>query len=120
LKNLLATGGAGFIGTNFVYYWLNKYPEDHIIVLDALTYAGNKENLSGAQKNPEFEFIHGNILDKTLKDRPGHDRRYAINAKKISSELGYTPRESFDIGTPKTLDYIGYFTTNNTNKRSQI
>jgi dTDP-glucose 4,6-dehydratase len=38
MNNLLVTGGAGFIGTNFVYYWLNKYPEDHVVVLDALTY----------------------------------------------------------------------------------
>ena len=66
MKNLLVTGGAGFIGTNFVYYWLNKYPEDHVVVLDALTYAGKKENLSKAQKNPKFEFIHGNILDQPL------------------------------------------------------
>ena len=66
MKNLLVTGGAGFIGTNFVYYWLNKYPDDHIIVLDALTYAGNKENLIEAQKNTKFEFIHGNILDQGL------------------------------------------------------
>jgi dTDP-D-glucose 4,6-dehydratase len=40
MKNLLVTGGAGFIGTNFVYYWLNKYPNNHMVVLDALTYAG--------------------------------------------------------------------------------
>ncbi|MDA3789947.1 MAG: dTDP-glucose 4,6-dehydratase [Desulfobacula sp.] len=66
MKNLLVTGGAGFIGTNFVYYWLNKYPDDHIIVLDALTYAGNKENLTQARKNTKFEFIHGNILDQGL------------------------------------------------------
>jgi dTDP-glucose 4,6-dehydratase len=66
MKNLLITGGAGFIGTNFVYYWLNKYPEAHMVVLDALTYAGNKENLSKAQKNQKFEFVHGNILDETL------------------------------------------------------
>jgi len=66
MKNLLVTGGAGFIGTNFVYYWLKKYPEDHIVVLDALTYAGNKENLLEAQKNLKFEFIHGNVLDETL------------------------------------------------------
>ena len=66
MRNLLVTGGAGFIGTNFVYYWLNKYPDDHIIVLDALTYAGKKENLSKAQKNPQFEFVHGNILDQVL------------------------------------------------------
>ena len=66
MRNLLVTGGAGFIGTNFVYYWLNKYPEDHVVVLDALTYAGNRENLSKAEKNPRFEFVHGNILDQPL------------------------------------------------------
>ena len=66
MKNLLVTGGAGFIGTNFVYYWLNKYPGDNIVVLDALTYAGNKENLTQAQKIPNFEFVHGNILDQVL------------------------------------------------------
>ena len=43
MKNILVTGGAGFIGTNFVYYWLKKYPEHNVIVLDAFTYAGNKD-----------------------------------------------------------------------------
>ncbi len=66
MQNILVTGGAGFIGTNFVYYWLNKYPENHIVVLDALTYAGNKENLSEAEKNTKFTFIQGNILDQPL------------------------------------------------------
>jgi len=66
MKNLLVTGGAGFIGTNFVYYRLDKYPEHCIVVLDALTYAGNKENLAKAQINPKFKFVHGNILDQTL------------------------------------------------------
>jgi dTDP-glucose 4,6-dehydratase len=66
VRNLLVTGGAGFIGTNFVYYWLNKYPNDNITVLDALTYAGNRQNLAEAEKNPKFTFIHGNILDQPL------------------------------------------------------
>ncbi len=66
MKNILVTGGAGFIGTNFVYYWLDKYPQDHVLVLDALTYAGNRTNLSAADKNPKFEFVHGNILDQPL------------------------------------------------------
>ena len=57
---------AGFIGTNFIYFWLKKYPEDHIVVLDALTYAGNRENLSKAEENPQFKFVHGNILDQPL------------------------------------------------------
>lgn len=66
MKHILVTGGAGFIGTNFVYYWVNHHPEDHIIVLDALTYAGNKVNLKNAESNMKFEFIHGNILDRPL------------------------------------------------------
>ncbi len=66
MKNILVTGGAGFIGTNFVYYWLNKYTEDHIVVLDALTYAGIRKNLTKADTNPKFEFVHGNILDQSL------------------------------------------------------
>ncbi|WP_321492464.1 dTDP-glucose 4,6-dehydratase [uncultured Desulfobacter sp.] len=66
MKNLLVTGGAGFIGTNFVYYWLTQHPEDHIVVLDALTYAGNRDNLTEAEKNPKFKFVHGSILDQTL------------------------------------------------------
>ncbi len=66
MKNLLVTGGAGFIGTNFVYYWLNKYPDDNLVVLDALTYAGNRKNLLKADKNPKFIFVYGNILDQKL------------------------------------------------------
>ena len=66
MKNLLVTGGAGFIGTNFTYYWLKKYPEDNIVVLDALTYAGDQKNLSKAEENPKCKFIHGNILDQPL------------------------------------------------------
>ena len=45
MRNLLVTGGAGFIGANFVHYWIEKYPEDKVVVIDALTYAGNLENL---------------------------------------------------------------------------
>ncbi|WDP90552.1 MAG: dTDP-glucose 4,6-dehydratase [Desulfobacter sp.] len=69
MKTLLVTGGAGFIGTNFVYYWLNNYPEDRVIVLDALTYAGNRESLAKAEKNPNCEFVHGNINDQALVER---------------------------------------------------
>jgi dTDP-glucose 4,6-dehydratase len=66
MKHLLVTGGAGFIGTNFVYYWLENYPEDRVVVLDALTYAGNRQNLNRAENNPKFEFVAGNILDQDL------------------------------------------------------
>lgn len=66
MRHLLVTGGAGFIGTNFVYYWLDKHPKDHVLVLDALTYAGRKHNLDQAEKHPNYKFIHGNILDQAL------------------------------------------------------
>ena len=61
--NIIVTGGAGFIGANFVYYELEKHPEDRIICLDKLTYAGNLETLEEAMKNPNFRFVKGDIAD---------------------------------------------------------
>ena len=61
---ILVTGAAGFIGSNFVYYMLDKHPEDKIVGLDALTYAGNLETLDEALKNDNFKFIKGDISDK--------------------------------------------------------
>ncbi|MCX2842538.1 dTDP-glucose 4,6-dehydratase [Microbulbifer thermotolerans] len=66
MSSLLVTGGAGFIGANFVHYWMENYPEDKIVVLDALTYAGNKANLEPVAKHPNFYFCHGNICDTEL------------------------------------------------------
>jgi len=63
---LLVTGGAGFIGSYFILYWLKKYPQDKIINLDKLTYAGNLENLKSVEKNPNYEFIQGDICDPKL------------------------------------------------------
>lgn len=60
----LVTGGAGFIGSNFVFYMLDKYPEDQIVCLDKLTYAGNLETLEGVMKNPNFTFVKGDIADR--------------------------------------------------------
>ena len=65
-KNLLVTGGAGFIGANFVLYWLNTYPGNRVVVLDSLTYAGNIANLSSVESNPDFRFVHGDILNYEL------------------------------------------------------
>lgn len=68
-KSLLVTGGAGFIGANFVHYWLKKYPEDTLLVLDALTYAGNIANLASVQGNSQYKFVHGNITDTVLVEK---------------------------------------------------
>ena len=67
--NIIVTGGAGFIGANFVYYELEKHPEDRIICLDKLTYAGNLETLEEAMKNPNFRFVKGDIADKEFVEK---------------------------------------------------
>lgn len=62
---LLVTGGAGFIGSNFVLYMINKYPDYHIINVDALTYAGNLENLRSIEQHPNYTFVKADITDKS-------------------------------------------------------
>lgn len=73
-KNIIVTGGCGFIGSNFVHYVVNNHPETHVTVLDKLTYAGNKENIAGLPED-KVELVVGDICDKELLDRlvPGHD-----------------------------------------------
>ena len=60
---LLVTGGAGFIGSNFILYWLKEHPNDEIVNLDKLTYAGNLENLKQIENNPHYKFVKGDISD---------------------------------------------------------
>lgn len=62
--NILVTGGAGFIGSNFIYYMLNKHPDYRIVCIDKLTYAGNLETLRDAMKNENFRFFKGDITDR--------------------------------------------------------
>ena len=61
---LFVTGGAGFIGSNFIYHWLEKHPEDRVVCLDKLTYAGNLSTLSEALKSPNFRFTKTDICDR--------------------------------------------------------
>jgi dTDP-glucose 4,6-dehydratase len=66
VRNVLVTGGAGFIGGNFVSHWLTRFPSDRVVVLDALTYAGNLETLAGLNGAGRFRFVHGDICDRDL------------------------------------------------------
>ena len=66
MKKILVTGGAGFIGSNFIRYWLNEHPEDRIINYDALTYAGNLDNLKEVEESSNYTFVHGDICNAEL------------------------------------------------------
>jgi dTDP-glucose 4,6-dehydratase len=64
MKNLLVTGGAGFIGSNFVRYMLERYPDLHVVVFDKMTYAGNLDNLEDVSENENYRFMRGDIADR--------------------------------------------------------
>ncbi len=70
---LLVTGGAGFIGSNFIHYWLLNHPDDQIVNFDRLTYAGNLENLRDVENNPSYSFIKGDICDKQMVEQALHE-----------------------------------------------
>ena len=78
MKNILITGGAGFIGCHVVKLFVKKYPEYRIINLDKLTYAGNLENLNSVENEPNYVFIKGNICDKVLVEKIFKD--YSIDS----------------------------------------
>lgn len=106
-KNILVTGGCGFIGSNFVHYVVNTHPDVHITVLDALTYAGNLENIKGLPED-RVTFVHGNICDADLLDRlvPGHDAivHYAAESHNDNSIANPAPFLETNVdGTFKLL-----------------
>lgn len=106
MKSILITGGAGFIGSNFVRYMINKYPDYRIIVLDALTYAGNRDNLSDLEKNSNYLFYHGNILDKAVVDNLVSNVDTIIN---FAAET-HVDRSILEAGSFIQTDVVGTFT----------
>src|SRR5579871_5473970 len=76
---ILVTGGAGFIGSNFVRYFIQRHPSASIINLDKLTYAGNLENLADLEANPRHRFVRGDITDPALVDRLAQEAEAIIH-----------------------------------------
>jgi dTDP-glucose 4,6-dehydratase len=74
MKNLLVTGGAGFIGSNFIRHILRSHPSTRVVNFDNLTYAGNLENLADVAEDPRYRFVRGDICDRDLVDRTFRDQ----------------------------------------------
>lgn len=106
MKSFLVTGCAGFIGSNFVRYLINKYSDYNIINLDALTYAGNRENLKDLEGLDSYRFFHGNILDKSLVEDLAKDVDVIIN---FAAET-HVDRSILEAGSFIHTDVVGTFT----------
>jgi dTDP-glucose 4,6-dehydratase len=106
---LLVTGAAGFIGSNFVHYWVERHPDDHVVALDLLTYAGNRANLDGVEQ--QIDFVEGDIADLELGRRllEQYDIDVVVNfaAESHNSLAVVDPRRFFHtnvIGTQTLLE----------------
>jgi dTDP-glucose 4,6-dehydratase len=105
MRRLLVTGGAGFIGSNFVHYWLKTHPADLVVVLDALTYAGNRANLATLESNPAFEFVLGDICERALVEQLLRDRE--IDTVVHFAAESHVDRSIADSGTFIKTNILG-------------
>ncbi len=105
-KTVLVTGGAGFIGSNFVHHVLAKRPECRVVVLDKLTYAGNERNLDPVRDDPRFSFIHGDICDRETVRRAMDGCQWVLN---FAAET-HVDRSIVDPGEFVRTDVEGTYT----------
>jgi dTDP-glucose 4,6-dehydratase len=97
---VLVTGGAGFIGSNFVHYWLERHPDDGVVVYDLLTYAGNRANLS--EVDDRIVFVHGDICDRELAE-------HTMRAERIDVVLNFAAESHNSLAV---VDPARFFRTN--------
>ena len=105
MKRILVTGGAGFIGSNFVRYLLNNYSDIHVINLDALTYAGNRDNLADLENDPRYLFYHGDIRDPDVVD----NLMYNVDAVVNFAAETHVDRSIHEAGDFLQTDVMGTF-----------
>jgi dTDP-glucose 4,6-dehydratase len=108
MKNILVTGGAGFIGSNFVRFILQTEPQVHVVTLDALTYAGSRENLKDLPDPERHTFVQGNICDRKLVDDLLHE--YAIDSVAHFAAETHVDRSIVDPGPFVQTNIVGTFT----------
>ncbi|GAB4340782.1 MAG: dTDP-glucose 4,6-dehydratase [Calditrichia bacterium] len=116
MKSILVTGGAGFIGSNFVRYMVNKYPNYRIIVLDALTYAGNRENLKDLEGKLNYFFYHGSICDAQVVDNLVSNVDAIVN---FAAET-HVDRSILEAGSFIQTDVVGTYTLLEAAKKYKI
>ncbi len=107
MRNILVTGGAGFIGSNFVHYMLEKYPDYHVVVLDKLTYAGNPDNLKDLERNPHYHFVRGDICDIALVEQVM--REHAIDTIVNFAAESHVDRSLMEPGAFIQTDVFGTY-----------
>ena len=107
MKNLLVTGGAGFIGSNFVHHILEKYPDYRVVVLDKLTYAGNLDNLKDVASNPRYSFVQGDICDAAVVD--GVMQTYTIDTVVNFAAESHVDRSLLEPGAFIQTDVYGTY-----------
>ena len=118
MKNLLVTGGAGFIGSNFVHLMLEKYDDINLVVYDKLTYAGNLDNLAPVAKDPRYHFQHGDICDTDTVDRVM--QQYKIDTIVNFAAETHVDRSLMEPGGFIQTDVYGTFVLLEAAKKYQI
>jgi dTDP-glucose 4,6-dehydratase len=118
MRNILVTGGAGFIGSNFVRYMLKKYPDYKAVVYDKLTYAGNLDNLRDVESDPRYTFVRGDICDAEKVDEVMHE--HEVDAIVNFAAESHVDRSLMEAGSFIQTDVFGTYVLLEAAKKYQV